>query len=159
MRSTPNLPHRTGARRHLYGKATKNVIEKVYKGFIQPRLEYGCALWSGGNNQTTTSPRQFLPVLPNMMLLAPATLVKAFYNPHFSSFLQDPNENRAWIPVFPPIRHTVQIKSVYSNLRRRVYPVPCLNKGSSRADFVPKAIVAWNNFPRYPTRKLHLWPI
>ena len=70
----------------LRKKLSKRCLTRIYKGYIRPRLEYACAVWSGGNTSKLLKLqqkfcRQHQVQLPN--------LSKPLQVPHAYTFLQD----------------------------------------------------------------------
>ncbi len=132
----------TGALRKLRGKVTRSAIEKIYKGFIQPRLEYACAVWSGGN--TTKLRRLHERFCRHFQVNLPPLQQRFSYHTLLLFFKIRMKISPEYLSAILP--DTLSNSSRYS-LRRHVYPVPRLNKVSTYADFFPRAIILWNTLP------------
>ena len=117
-------------------------LKSVYKGYIRPRLEYACAVWSGGNTSKLLKLQQKfcrqhqvqLPNLSNRFKFHTLTLFYKIRNGLAPTYLSE---------ILP---ETLALSSG-RNLRRHVYPFPRINKSSTMQSFLPRATVFWNELP------------
>ena len=123
-------------------KLSKRCLTRIYKGYIRPRLEYACAVWSGGNTSKLLKLQQKfcrqhqvqLPNLSNRFKFHTLTLFYKIRNGLAPTYLSE---------ILP---ETLALSSG-RNLRRHVYPFPRINKSSTMQSFLPRATVFWNELP------------
>ena len=126
----------------LRKKLSKRCLTRIYKGYIRPRLEYACAVWSGGNTSKLLKLQQKfcrqhqvqLPNLSNRFKFHTLTLFYKIRNGLAPTYLSE---------ILP---ETLALSSG-RNLRRHVYPFPRINKSSTMQSFLPRATVFWNELP------------
>ena len=126
----------------LRKKLSKRCLTSIYKGYIRPRLEYACAVWSGGNTSKLLKLQQKfcrqhqvqLPNLSNRFKFHTLTLFYKIRNGLAPTYLSE---------ILP---ETLALSSG-RNLRRHVYPFPRINKSSTMQSFLPRATVFWNELP------------
>ena len=126
----------------LRKKLSKRCLTRIYKGYIRPRLEYACAVWSGGNTSKLLKLQQKfcrqhqvqLPNLSNRFKFHTLTLFYKIRNGLAPTYLSE---------ILPG---TLALSSG-RNLRRHVYPFPRINKSSTMQSFLPRATVFWNELP------------
>ena len=131
-----------GILRRLDGTIRSPAMKRIYTAVIRPRMEYACAVWSGGPTgclqrlQDSFAKRHSLSLPPLEKRFEYHTLV-LFYRvganlaPTYLSSL------------VPPLTST---KSGYS-FRKESYPVPLTKKSASLNSFLPRAIISWNALP------------
>ena len=132
-----------GVLRRLGKRLAPEVMKKIYTAIIRPRLEYACAVWSGGSTlclqrlQDSFAKRHAIVLPPLEKRFKYHTLV-LFYRirsnlapAHLSSIL-------------PPLTSST---SGYP-FRKLSYPVPYTRKSSTLASFLPRAIILWNALPK-----------
>ena len=110
----------------LRKKLSKRCLTRIYKGYIRPRLEYACAVWSGGNTSKLLKLQQKfcrqhqvqLPNLSNRFKFHTLTLFYKIRNGLAPTYLSE---------ILP---ETLALSSG-RNLRRHVYPFPRINKSST----------------------------
>ena len=120
----------------LRKKLSKRCLTRIYKGYIRPRLEYACAVWSGGNTSKLLKLQQKfcrhwqhqvqLPNLSNRFKFHTLTLFYKIRNGLAPTYLSE---------ILP---ETLALSSG-RNLRRHVYPFPRINKSSTMQSFLPRA--------------------
>ena len=126
----------------LRKKLSKRCLTRIYKGYIRPRLEYACAVWSGGNTSKLLKLQQKfcrqhqvqLPNLSDRFKFHTLTLFYKIRNGLAPTYLSE---------ILP---ETLALSSG-RNLRRHVYPFPRINKSSTMQSFLPRATVFWNELP------------
>ena len=122
----------------LRKKLSKRCLTRIYKGYIRPRLEYACAVWSGGNTSKLLKLQQKfcrqhqvqLPNLSNRFKFHTLTLFYKIRNGLAPTYLSE---------ILP---ETLALSSG-RNLRGHVYPFPRINKSSTMQSFLPRATVFW----------------
>ena len=131
-----------GILRRLDGTIRSPAMKRIYTAVIRPRMEYACAVWSGGPTgclqrlQDSFAKRHSLSLPPLEKRFEYHTLVlfyrvRANLAPTYLSSL------------VPPLTST---KSGYS-FRKESYPVPLTKKSASLNSFLPRAIISWNALP------------
>ena len=131
-----------GILRRLDGTIRSPAMKRIYTAVICPRMEYACAVWSGGPTgclqrlQDSFAKRHSLSLPPLEKRFEYHTLVlfyrvRANLAPTYLSSL------------VPPLTST---KSGYS-FRKESYPVPLTKKSASLNSFLPRAIISWNALP------------
>ena len=134
---------RVGILRRLRNKLQSQVFKKIFIGSIRPKLEYACAVWSGGpitkliRLQEAFCHRHKVHLPPLQKRFQFHSLVLLFkmrqkLSPRYLSSL---------------LLETMSTSSMY-NLRKSSYPVPVVNKKSTLRSFLPRAIILWNDLPR-----------
>ena len=126
----------------LRRKLSKKCLLKIYKGFIRPRMEYASAIWSGGNTTKLCKLQQKfcrrlqveLPSLDKRFKYHTLTLFYKIRNGQTPRYLEE---------ILPATLSS----SSGRNLRRHVYPFPRIHKTKTMQEFLPRAIVLWNNLP------------
>ena len=132
----------TGILRRLNGIIQPSSMERIYKGVIRARMEYACAVWSGGPTrclqrlQDSFAKRYGLTLPPLNKRFNYHTLVM-FYKIHQKlapSYL---------CSLVPPLTSST---SGYP-FRKSSYPVPFVRKTATLQSFLPRAIILWNDLP------------
>ena len=112
------------------------VKRDIYRGYIRPRLDYACAIWSGDNTmklqklQERFCRRHQVHMTPLGARFKYHTLVLFFkikakiFPSHLSSSLPKPIN-----------------RSTSYNLRKTIYPVPLVNRKLSLTSFYPRAVI------------------
>ena len=127
---------RVGILRRLRNKLQPPVFKKIFIGSIRPKLEYACAVWSGGpitkliRLQEAFCHRHKVHLPPLQKRFQFHSLVLLFkmrqkLSPRYLSSL---------------LPETTSTSSMY-NLRKSSYPVPVVNKKSTLRSFLPRAII------------------
>ena len=134
---------KVGMLKRLRRRIGKNALRKIYEGAVRPRLEYACAVWSGGpiaklvKLQENFCRRHDLQMPSLQQRFAYHTLV-LFYKLH---------SHRA------PLYLTSLLPSLSSNsgypFRKLSYPVPLVKKTSTLSSFIPRSIILWNDLPSF----------
>ena len=119
-----------------------DTLWRVYWGYISPRLEYACGIWSTDNTmklqklQERFCRRHHVHITPLGTRFKYHTLllffkIKAKMSPSYlSSSLPKPiNQSTSY------------------NLRKTIYPVHLVNRKSSLTSFYRRAVILWNSFP------------
>ena len=120
----------------------RDTLSLIYRGYIRPRLEYACAIWSGDNTvklqklQERFCRRHQVHMSPLDTRFKYHTLVlffkiKAKMSPSYLSSSLPKSINQ----------------STTYNLRKTIYPVPLVNRKSSLTSFYPRALILWNSLP------------
>ena len=131
-----------GILRRMNGSIPPSAMRRIYTGVIRPRMEYACAIWSGGPTsclqrlQDSFAKRYGLTLPPLQKRFDYHTLV-LFYRVHKKLA---PNYLCSLLP--PPTSTT----SSYS-FRKSIYPVPLTRKTATLESFLPRAIILWNALP------------
>ncbi len=131
-----------GMLRRLRGKVTCATAVKIFKGFIQPRLEYASALWSGGNTRKLSRLQERFCRDHNVHL--PPLARRFEYHTLILFFKIRQKLSPSYLNEILP--ETFSQTTPY-NLRKSVYPVPMLTKKSTYSDFFPRSIILWNGLP------------
>ena len=130
-----------GILRRLRKKLHPSIFKKIYVGVIRPKLEYGCAIWSGGptskllNLQRTFCRRHHISLPPLQKRFDYFTLMLFFKirmreaPKYLHNILPDPTSRSGY------------------NFRKSSYPVPTVSRTSTLTSFLPRAIILWNGLP------------
>ena len=128
-----------GILRHLDGTIRSPAMTMIYTAIIHPRMEYVCAVWSGGPTgclqrlQDSFAKRHSLSLPPlekrfEYHMLVLFYRVRANLAPTYLSSL------------VPPLTST---KSGHS-FRKKSHPVSLTKKSATLNSFLPRAIISWN---------------
>ena len=136
---------RVGILRRLRNKLQSQVFKKIFIGSIRPKLEYACAVWSGGpitklkliRLQEAFCHRHKVHLPPLQKRFQFHSLVLLFK-------MRQKLSPRYLSSLLPETMST----SSMCNLRKSSYPVPVVNKKSTLRSFLPRAIILWNDLPR-----------
>ena len=113
-------------------------LTKIYIGYIRPRLEYACAIWSGGSTSKLCRLHERfrrrhqarLPSLEKRFKYLTLVMFSKITNGLCPTYLSD----RELLP-------DTLARSSHRELRRVVYPVLRVNKSSSLCSFFPRGII------------------
>ena len=137
---------RIGILRRLRNKlnSTGTAFRKIFIGAIRPKIEYACAVWSGGPAGKVAKLQDaycrrhqiHLPPLKKRFEYRYHTLTLFFKMKH----QMVPQYLSSLVPA--PTSESSQ----YS-FRKLSYPVPLVSKTSAWNSFLPRAIILWNSLP------------
>ena len=131
-----------GILRRLDGNISPPCMERIYKTAIRSRMEYACAVWSGGSTrslqrlQDSFAKRLGLTLPPLKNRFNYHTLV-LFYK------IRQKLAPKYLCSLVPDLSSTT---SGYS-FRKFSYPVPLTKKSATLESFLPRAIILWNDLP------------
>ena len=114
----------------------------IYTAVIRSRIEYACAVWSGGQTQRLQRLHDSFSKRHGIML---PPLQKRF-DYHTLVLLYRIREKLAPDHLFSLLPSLISSTSGYS-LRKHSYPVPFTKKSATLNSFLPRAIILWNTLP------------
>ena len=126
--------------RRLRNKPNSTAFRKIFIGAIRPKIEYACAVWSGGPTgkiaklQDAYCRRHQIHLPPLKKRFEYHTLTLFFKMKH----QMVPQYLSSLVPA--PTSESSQ----YS-FRKLSYPVPLVSKTSTLNSFLPRAIILWNS--------------
>ena len=131
-----------GILRRLRNKLNSTAFRKIFIGAIRPKIEYACAVWSGGPTgkiaklQDAYCRRHQIHLTPLKKRFEYHTLTLFFKMKH----QMVPQYLSSLVPA------PTSESSRYS-FRKLSYPVPLISKTSTLNNFLPRAIILWNSLP------------
>ena len=115
----------------LYGKAS-----------IRSRMEYACAVWSGGSTRSLQRLQDSFAKRLGLTLLP----LKNRFNYHTLVLFYKIRQNLAPKYLCSLVPDLSSTTSGYS-FRKFSYPVPLTKKSTTLESFLPRAIILWNDLP------------
>ena len=134
---------RIGMLNRLKGTLGRSAAGRIYTAAIRPRIEYACALWSGGNTSKLEKLQE--KFCRQHQLVLPSLSRRFDYHTLVLFFKIKCAISPAYLNGILP--QSFRQTSTY-NLRKTVYPVPQVNKKRSLSEFFPRAIILWNSLPK-----------
>ena len=123
----------------------RNAQVPHFTAVIRPRIEYACAVWSGGPTQRLQRLQDSFSKRHGIML---PSLQKRF-DYHTLVLLYRIREKLApdhLFHYFPPSYRAHHTQAGHS-LRKHSYPAPLQKKSATLNSFLPRAIILWNTLP------------
>ena len=131
-----------GILRRLDGNISPLCMERIYKTAIRSRMEYACAVWSGGS--TRSLQRLQDSFAKRLGLTLPP--LKNRFNYHTLVLFYKIRQNLAPKYLCTLVPDLSSTTSGYS-FRKFSYPVPLTKKSATLESFLPRAIILWNDLP------------
>ena len=128
--------------RRLDGNISPLCMERIYKTAIRSRMEYACAVWSGGS--TRSLQRLQDSFAKRLGLTLPP--LKNRFNYHTLVLFYKIRQNLAPKYLCSLVPDLSSTTSGYS-FRKFSYPVPLTKKSATLESFLPRAIILWNDLP------------
>ena len=116
--------------------------KRIYKTAIRSRMEYACAVWSGGS--TRSLQRLQDSFAKRLGLTLPP--LKNRFNYHTLVLFYKIRQNLAPKYLCSLVPDLSSTTSGFS-FRKFSYPVPLTKKSATLESFLPRAIILWNDLP------------
>ena len=133
---------RIGILRRLRNKLNSTAFRQIFIGAIRPKIEYSCAVWSGGPTgkiaklQNPHCQRHQIHLPPLRKRRECHTLTLFFKMKH------------QMVPQYlPSLVPTPTSESSRYSFRKLSYPVSLVSKTSTLNSFLPCAIILWSSLP------------
>ena len=139
---SPQIPKTIGMIRRLRWRFSPAVLKKIFIGAVQAKLEYACAVWSGGFTQklqklcTSFSRRNGTALQPLQKKFDYHTLV-TFYKIH----------SRNAPPYLTPLLPPLSLSSDYTFRKLSYRKFSAVKRTSTMNSFLPRAVDLWNELP------------
>ena len=126
---------RVGVIWRLRWRFSPAVLKKIFIGAVQPKLEYACAVWSGGSTQKLQKVCASFS-RRNGTALQPLQNLVMFYKIH----------SRNAPPYLTSLLPPLALSSGYT-FRKLSYRFPAVKRTSTMNSFLPRAVALWNELP------------